>query len=119
MYLRSLRRAHLAAARGRNDSGEQTPFMQTCFFVSSSPFIHKILPLHKFRGKKILSLDNSIIFCTPQRLAPAFLALCAADADVILMIVISVWAARAVEDNNINASKENVTCSSGCGAEPE
>jgi len=67
-----------------------------------------------------LCLDyNSIIFCTPQLLAPAFLALCVADADVMLMIVISVWAVWAVEDNNVNASKENVTCSSGCGAEPE
>ena len=67
-----------------------------------------------------LSLDyNNIIFCTPQRLDPAFPPLCVADDDVMLMIVISVLTAWAVEDNNINASKENVTCSSDCVAEPE
>jgi hypothetical protein len=65
-------------------------------------------------------ITTASFFVLPgQLLAPAFLALCVADADVMLMIVISVWAVWAVEDNNVNASKENVTCSSGCGAEPE
>jgi hypothetical protein len=51
---------------------------------------------------------NIIIFCTPQRFDPDFLALCVDDDDVILMMVISVWAVWAVQDDNFSASKENV-----------
>jgi len=93
-----MRRAHLAAARGRNDSGEQTPFMQTCVVVATSASIRL---LHKRKKKNCF--NSSILYL----LLPAVLALCVADADVMLMMVMSVCAFWAVEDDNFNSSKEN------------